>query len=114
MMAAGSKFRSSRLKSVLISLVKSLLFLSLVIPLRGLLCPVPGVLGVAGRPGVCGVQGVCGPSPPLLSRLATASDIWDSGPSSRGYWPDTMPGEKRVLVLIFRSWPDLLFMSGGA
>ena len=56
--AAGSKFKSSRLKSVLISLVKSLLFLSLFIPLRGLLCPVPGVLGVAGRPGVCGVHGV--------------------------------------------------------
>lgn len=67
-------------------------------PLRGLLCPVPGVLGVAGRPGVWGVQGVWGPSPsPDLSRLFTASDIWESGPSSRGYWPDTM-----------------LFMSGGA
>lgn len=72
MMAAGSKFKSSRLKSVLISLVKSLLVLSLAC--RGLLCPwVPGVLGVAGSPGVAGpcCAGVCG----SLSRLATASLI---------------------------------------
>ena len=55
--------------------------------------------GVAGRPGVWGVQGVPGPAPPhsTLSMLFTASDIWESGPSSSGYWPDTM-----------------LFMSGGA
>ena len=79
-MAAGSKFRSSREKSLLISLVKSLFFSALkkkrcqygkfkiylknkkksylFSPLRGLLCPVPGVSGVAGSPGVCGVHGV--------------------------------------------------------
>jgi hypothetical protein len=67
MMAAGSKFKSSRLKSVLISLaVKSFLSLQKIVShhvvlltishllwppvLRGLLWPVPGVLGVAGRP----------------------------------------------------------------
>ena len=59
--------------------------------LRGLLCPVPGVLGVAGIPGVWGVPGPPWPQSGPLSMLATASDIWLKGPSSRGYWPETIP-----------------------
>ena len=46
----------------------------LLIPLRGLLWPVPGVRGVAGSPGVCGVHGVWGPiapESPNLSKLFT-------------------------------------------
>ena len=31
-------------------------------------------------------------------RLLTASDICDSGPSSNGYWPDTIPGLTRFSV----------------
>ena len=49
-------------------------------------------------PGVWGVQGVWGPSPPSPI-LFTASDIWDKGPSSRGYCPDTIPTKIYYLIL---------------
>ena len=80
--------------------------------LRGLLWPVPGVLGVAGMPGVWGVPGPPWPQSGPRSMLATASDIWLKGPSSRGYWPETMPTEvkndsrKSVEELTYCSCPE--------
>ena len=75
----------------------------LLFPFLGLLCPVPGVWGVAGMPGVWGVQGVWGPGPPSPI-LFTASDIWDKGPSSRGYCPDTIPTKIYFLISPLFFW----------
>ena len=84
-------------------LVKRSWLTYLLFPFLGLLCPVPGVWGVAGMPGVWGVQGVWGPGPPSPI-LFTASDIWDKGPSSRGYCPDTIPTKIYFLISPLFFW----------